>query len=196
MQSVDLVSINSLFSEQQHFTIPRYQRPYSWTKHHIESLFSDFNKLDSGEKHIMGMLVLCKHPGSENRYDIIDGQQRMTTILMVLAWIRDKIFDLSEHPESGLNGPHNEVIRRAYNLDALVWDEGQLRFSTNNESRYEASLLEIALSRLDIISRSSLKKESREAYQRTYNQQASDSKNMASVKRAIFKDRKTSTKLA
>ena len=65
--------------------IPYYQRPYKWTMHHIENLFSDFfqNKEDSEEKeYFVGSVVLVK-TNTDDYYEVIDGQQRTTTVFLL-----------------------------------------------------------------------------------------------------------------
>ena len=72
------------------FRIPRFQRDYSWKEEHWEDLWSDILELMGDREtdaHYMGYLVL--QPKADNSLDIIDGQQRMTTLsLLVLSSLR------------------------------------------------------------------------------------------------------------
>lgn len=71
------------------FIIPVYQRNYAWTTDQCKRLFDDLIKLkrNNCETHFLGSIVRAKASGkSSNSYLIIDGQQRLTTIsLMLLA---------------------------------------------------------------------------------------------------------------
>lgn len=78
------------------FRIPEYQRAYSWTSSEREDLFGDIEKVDSqdGEgKHFMATVV-CLRKGRKELYtdvyyelDIVDGQQRLTTLIILLKTI-------------------------------------------------------------------------------------------------------------
>ncbi|MDR1163971.1 MAG: DUF262 domain-containing HNH endonuclease family protein [Candidatus Accumulibacter sp.] len=72
------------------YRIPRFQRDYSWTSEEWEDLWMDIGALgpDREAAHYMGYLVL-QSPDDKN-FDVIDGQQRMTTIsLIVLAVLKN-----------------------------------------------------------------------------------------------------------
>ena len=94
------VTIQKIFKEFW-FRIPEYQRSYVWQTDNITELLEDIffateNNPDS--EYFLGSLVLQKRSvidsinGNEitfSEYDLLDGQQRMTTILLILAVIRD-----------------------------------------------------------------------------------------------------------
>lgn len=72
------------------FLIPLYQRKYSWKKKHCQRLYADLMKVhrEGLYSHFFGSIVSIKASETENDLLIIDGQQRITTIsLMVLAAI-------------------------------------------------------------------------------------------------------------
>jgi len=75
------------------FKVPLYQRDYSWNKTHWNDLWLDIEtnrKNDS--KHYMGSVVLVsKH---KKQYDIIDGQQRLTTLTILVLAVVDTLNDL------------------------------------------------------------------------------------------------------
>nr|HET6904474.1 DUF262 domain-containing protein [Ktedonobacteraceae bacterium] len=86
--------LKKIFSDDFFFTIPRYQRPYSWTTEQSEELFQDliramdnFKKVsDDLPPYFLGSILLSKD--DEPHAEIIDGQQRLTTLTMLLAAIR------------------------------------------------------------------------------------------------------------
>ncbi|MFR9543048.1 MAG: DUF262 domain-containing protein [Rikenellaceae bacterium] len=76
------------------FIIPRNQRRYVWAKKHWQDLFDDLcsivdNKDRSIPSHFIGSIVLQEHNknGDVQSYTVIDGQQRITTIVIILAAI-------------------------------------------------------------------------------------------------------------
>lgn len=76
---------NSSDSIPLKINIPYYQRPYKWDDEQIENLINDFYKNKSDNKkaeYFVGSVVLVNGKNSE-RHDVIDGQQRLTTIFLL-----------------------------------------------------------------------------------------------------------------
>jgi len=64
--------------------IPEYQRSYAWEKQNVRDLIEDINEsLETNSSHYIGTVVLAK-TGIQDSYNIVDGQQRLTTILMMM----------------------------------------------------------------------------------------------------------------
>lgn len=95
------LKLHKVFSSDFQFEIPDYQRPYSWQVEHAEELFDDLwtfrHHEDISEEYFLGSIVLIKGDSS-NQADVVDGQQRLTTLTILLAAIRDR---LSGHPTWG-----------------------------------------------------------------------------------------------
>ena len=68
------------------FRIPRFQRPYSWDRGNIEEFWSDVFE-GSGPGHFIGSMVVYGGSGAD-RF-VVDGQQRLTTIIIFLAALRN-----------------------------------------------------------------------------------------------------------
>lgn len=86
-------------SQEKQFVIPIYQRVYSWEKEQCKQLWDDIIKTggnDQIEGHFIGSIVFV-HDGiyttSHNELLIIDGQQRLTTITLLLTALRDHCSD-------------------------------------------------------------------------------------------------------
>lgn len=76
------------------FVIPVYQRKYDWKYDNCRQLYEDLKKIivDGRESHFFGSIVSAVVPkGSKIEYHIIDGQQRLTTITLLLLAIRNLI---------------------------------------------------------------------------------------------------------
>lgn len=74
--------------------IPNYQRDYAWKDKNFRDLWEDleeaieYNK--KGQGHFIGTMVVAKNEDNKKLYDIIDGQQRTTTIFMLLHVLASK----------------------------------------------------------------------------------------------------------
>ena len=77
-----------------HFNIPEYQRGYRWEKKQVEDLLNDLKdfidkKSDKKEFYCLQPIVVYKT--DENSYDVIDGQQRLTTLYLILKALENTI---------------------------------------------------------------------------------------------------------
>ncbi|HXO73492.1 MAG TPA: DUF262 domain-containing protein [Bradyrhizobium sp.] len=89
------LTINQLFnSANEQYVIPTYQRRYSWTEKQVWDLIDDVGQIEPGDQHLLGMLVCLAghHKAGLNQLEVVDGQQRLTTIVILLECIR-QIFE-------------------------------------------------------------------------------------------------------
>lgn len=82
------------------FNIPEYQRGYSWTKDQLDDLLNDLSDVEFIKEHYAGTITLIKS-GQEKigitdltKYDIVDGQQRLTTFHLLLVSIYHRISEI------------------------------------------------------------------------------------------------------
>ena len=98
------------------YRIPRFQHDYSWTEEEQEDLWADINgtiKLDGEPAHYMGYLVL--QSSDDKTFDVIDGQQRLTTLsLIVLATLKNIRWLIEEKKDAYHNQQRLEQIRQTY----------------------------------------------------------------------------------
>ena len=76
--------------EGSYFCIPDYQRGYAWDEKQIDELLKDIDHLlldSSAVRHYTGTLVLSQSKNLMNQYNIVDGQQRLTTLVIFLKCI-------------------------------------------------------------------------------------------------------------
>ncbi|OIJ20900.1 hypothetical protein BKP45_07785 [Anaerobacillus alkalidiazotrophicus] len=87
-------NINTIFSDFW-FVVPEYQRAYVWDNDQVNELLDDLwfafeNKKDS--EYFLGSLVLKNlNNNNFNEYEILDGQQRLTTLFLLMGVIRDSV---------------------------------------------------------------------------------------------------------
>ena len=90
IKSVFNYRLSQLFDDNARvvYQIPRYQRPYTWNKKHWEDLFDDVLENDPG--YFLGSIICINQTDDTmaiQQLELIDGQQRMTTLSILLASI-------------------------------------------------------------------------------------------------------------
>ena len=74
------------------YIIPRFQRPYSWQQEEVEDFLNDI--LTNGKEYFIGSMVTFSFDGDKK--GIVDGQQRLTTITLILVAIRELAKSINE----------------------------------------------------------------------------------------------------
>lgn len=104
--NIDQKTIKGLFSAKKtNFLIPDYQRPYAWGENECMTLWEDLflfsfpndncDEFDSeSDEYFLGPIVTFKN--DENKMEIIDGQQRLTTLMLLLRAFYDKYGNMKD----------------------------------------------------------------------------------------------------
>jgi len=132
--AVNLVTIEAhehticdVFSDNYAFEIPPYQRPYAWEEQQASELLGDMldamdNSEASGGIYFLGSIVLIKS-SSDPHAKVVDGQQRLTTLTILLAVLRDLTSDQvvrikrgnyiyqEEDPDKGAKAQYRLLLR-------------------------------------------------------------------------------------
>lgn len=90
--------IRKIFSNDFVFRVPLYQRPYSWTTEHAGELLGDLldfigtgaTPVDDLSPYFLGSVVLIKQEHLPDA-EIVDGQQRLTTLTILLSALRSLV---------------------------------------------------------------------------------------------------------
>ncbi|HNT24178.1 MAG TPA: DUF262 domain-containing HNH endonuclease family protein [Anaerolineales bacterium] len=106
-------SVKQIFSDQIFF-VPDYQRGYAWEERQCQDLLDDLDLLSESGRHYTGTIVVC--PRTEDAspfldanlreykaFDIIDGQQRLTTVVILLKAIHDQLNADPQHQALAVN---------------------------------------------------------------------------------------------
>lgn len=89
ISSPDLKSIEEIFAGDVRFSVPRYQRNFTWTTDETEELWEDVSRaLRREAEYFLGTIVLHSK-SSPNPQEIIDGQQRLACITMLFSAVRN-----------------------------------------------------------------------------------------------------------
>lgn len=116
------------FFNNKFFEIPKYQRGYAWENQNIDDLFEDINEaLSSQSNHYIGTVVLSKDKSDKNKFYIVDGQQRVTTVSMIIRVI-----------VNGLDDENKSFFKRIY-----IKENSRYRLEPSNRDRqYFDNLME------------------------------------------------------
>ena len=139
-------TFRKLFGNGLTYNIPRFQRDYSWTDVEWDELWLDIleaTKTGGEPAHYMGYLVLQTQ--NDKTFDVIDGQQRLTTLsIIVLAILRN----LKRLIEAGQDSEQNQLrldqIRSSYigYLDPVTLvASSKLTLNRNNNDYYQTYLV-------------------------------------------------------
>ncbi|HAT1402162.1 TPA: DUF262 domain-containing protein, partial [Corynebacterium striatum] len=103
-------TLRELLEGNKQYLVPLYQRPYQWGDKQLKQLWSDLLELaeirsdGTPTTHFIGSVVLVPPPqqvaGTVTQYLVVDGQQRLTTLSLLLAAIRDSLGETSEEEAS------------------------------------------------------------------------------------------------
>lgn len=108
--------MGDLFNQNEELRIPSYQRRYSWKEEHFEDLWNDLIRIDEEGSHFFGTLVFMSKDAhiaqGLNPIDIVDGQQRITTVSILLCAIRDHLHE---------NYDEEKVGERIDNIEGNLW---------------------------------------------------------------------------
>ncbi|AEM20957.1 hypothetical protein Bint_0323 [Brachyspira intermedia PWS/A] len=82
-------SVKEIFSNGRIYNIPEYQRGYKWSEEDVNALLNDINNFQAeGDKfYCLQNITIKKQKDSENIYEVIDGQQRLTTLSILLSYL-------------------------------------------------------------------------------------------------------------
>lgn len=119
-------NLQRLLEGGKQYSIPLFQRPYSWGQNNWETLWQDILSVygeDTGAYHFLGPIVTLALPGTPDGispYVVIDGQQRLTTFSILMAALRDHISIVEA------NSSLSKEIHDLYLIN--LFKEGDLRF--------------------------------------------------------------------
>jgi hypothetical protein len=141
----DLFNMQSLFTSRI-FQIPNYQRGYAWEDQQLRELLEDLEQLPPGRDHFTGMVVIQATDGppivdaggeEHTVFDVVDGQQRITTLLVLLDAIRREAAALGQLDTlaEGIAGRYLHIT------DAAGQRTTKVRFADGTQDYFERTIL-------------------------------------------------------
>lgn len=118
--NVDQKTVRDLFqAKKSDFLIPDYQRPYAWGEAECQTLWDDIfsfaipdndaTKFDSSSEYFLGPIVTFTN--DENKMEVIDGQQRLTTLMLLLRAFYEKFGQMRDE----------NSISTKENIEKCIW---------------------------------------------------------------------------
>lgn len=148
------------------YEIPKFQRDYTWEVDNWDDLWQDIKMLLSGEEteHYMGYLVL--QTSDNKNYYIIDGQQRLTTLSIIILSVLKSLNDLAEkNVDSENNLKRKDNLQNSYigfiNPVTLISDN-KLKLNRNSDEYYRFNM--VLLKNLPIRNTNASEKHLRECF--------------------------------
>jgi len=119
--NVDQKTIKDLLTDKSaNFLIPDYQRPYAWEDAECQTLWDDIfsfafpdndkDAFNTNDEYFLGAIVTFKN--GKKQSEVIDGQQRLTTILLLLRAFYDKFEHMSDKPSKDTRNIISQCIWR------------------------------------------------------------------------------------
>jgi Protein of unknown function DUF262/Protein of unknown function (DUF1524) len=141
------VTLKTLLGNGMRYSVPPYQRDYSWKEEHWEDLWLDLVEVseDEDSQHYMGAVVLQQN--DRELFTVIDGQQRLATLsIVVLAAVSLLEQRASSEIERDDNSERARLLRDGF---LGTKDPGSLRYSSklslnrNDDTFYQGTLLQL-----------------------------------------------------
>jgi Protein of unknown function DUF262/Protein of unknown function (DUF1524) len=95
--SSEIMNLAAILTRRASLKVPRYQRPYTWSEKEVRRLIEDLRRAfqRGATFYFIGQIVLVKNHRGE--MEISDGQQRLATLTMIIAYVRDRLPHRAEH---------------------------------------------------------------------------------------------------
>ena len=167
--NVDQKTIKDLLQDKRaDFLIPDYQRPYAWGENECQTLWDDIfsfaipdadaEKFDSNSEYFLGPIVTFKN--HNNKMEVIDGQQRLTTIMLLLRAFYSKFGHMQD----------SASISTKQNIEKCLWKTNEFGDANKNELKIDS---EVATDKdkeefLDILRTGEVNKSQKSRYAENY----------------------------
>lgn len=126
---------NKLLEGEDTYSIPVYQRNYAWSEGQWEQLYNDVCKIDildeSDSKYFLGPIILLKKgPNSHGGelYDVVDGQQRLTTITLLLL-------AMHKYTKNAGNDYMSKNTLKYLQIEGEEINDNKIKLKPNNEDQ-------------------------------------------------------------
>jgi uncharacterized protein with ParB-like and HNH nuclease domain len=137
--NIDQKNISDLFSNKKaDFLIPDYQRPYAWEDVECQTLWddifafafpdNDYSRFNTNDEYFLGPIVTFRN--EDNKQEIIDGQQRLTTLMLLLRAFYAKFGNMRDE---------NSVTTKT-NIEKCIWKTNEFGKPNINELKIDSEV--------------------------------------------------------
>lgn len=169
---IDKKTIERLFQDEESgFLIPDYQRPYSWENTECKTLWDDLvsfaipnnnrDQFKKDAKYYLGSIVTFVNKEKDNKKEIIDGQQRLTTLMLLLRVFYTKF--------EGMNDNFSVETRK--NIKKCLWklsEEGEIKADSALKIDSEVAMDEDKKEFIEILKTGNVLKDQKSQYAENY----------------------------
>ena len=151
--NIDQQTVYQLFSDKKSdFLIPDYQRPYAWGESECQTLWDDIfafafpdddcDKFKKDDEYFLGPIVTYKNNGKQ---EIIDGQQRLTTLMLLLRAFYTKFLNMQDKNSVSIRNSIAKCIWKADEFDNLIENELKIdsQVSTDEDKEEFLNILRV-----------------------------------------------------
>ena len=160
-----LDTTNSSIFKTVKYSIPLYQRDYAWEEKQIVQLIEDIDDVNLGESYYIGSLIVAKN---DDIYEVVDGQQRLTTLFLLLSYLglnigNEDALSFSCRDKSNYTLHHIQAIlddeRDKYDVDRLqqniisglnIIKENLGKFSEEQKCDFVKKLKDVVIYRIEV----------------------------------------------
>lgn len=160
-----IIDADSSIFKSVRYCIPLYQRDYAWEEKQIVQLIEDIDDVKLGDNYYIGSLIVANHEGV---YEVVDGQQRLTTLFLLLSYLgintgKEEALSFSCRDKSNYTLRHIRNIladeRDKYDVDQLqqniicglnIIKESIEKFTDEHKSLFMKKLENVVLYRIEV----------------------------------------------
>ena len=134
----EILSLTGAGMKGKTYVIPNYQRPYKWERDQCETLWNDLTNFyeekklnpDSEHEYFLGSIVTCTDEADPKRkIDVIDGQQRLTTLFLMLRAFYTKLETLRN-----ANPTDDEIAGLMRTLEPCIWKVNEMTMKVTDRT--------------------------------------------------------------
>lgn len=150
--TIDQKSVKGLFQDSKAcFLIPDYQRPYAWGEVECKTLWEDLfvfsfpndncDQFNEDDEYFLGPIVTFKN--DDKKLEIIDGQQRLTTLMLLLRAFYNKLSHMKDQNSQAMKQDIEKCLWRANNFGAYQKDDLKIasEVATDNDKEEFIAIL-------------------------------------------------------
>lgn len=142
MENIELISVGELL-KNYHFNIPSYQRGYRWKEKQVEQLIDDIDSFVPTEKQPFYFLQALAVSEKGGKYNVVDGQQRLTTLNLLLGGEtigeKGEIVSPQKQEDETIEIEYdlgaNQAIDKFYKKEAIIFIETRLGGGDDNRRK-------------------------------------------------------------
>lgn len=132
----DIIENVKYIFKKRIYNIPEYQRGYKWSEKDVNALLNDINNFQAeGDKfYCLQNITIKKQKNSENIYEVIDGQQRLTTLSILLSYLGKTALLKKENKENNEYNIQYSIREESKKFLYKLLEEKEIDYLDNNLS--------------------------------------------------------------